>query len=873
MPPFTKFQPPPVVTGYPIDYKIDLVVPLGADITNIHTNPSIELNTTGFAAAAGSAISQNSSFQRRGAYSLRCIPTSNTGDGIYTDAGLTLLVSTEYSISFDVWGVKGVPYKVQVMTSAGAAIAGARVLKFVGKGYWERIQFFYEELTGAARRLYIVKDGSADTNSFYLDGFSVIAQPYRMKYFDGDTPGYTPSRQEFYWTGTPHASTSVMIAQTRAGGKLVPLSNYGITVLAILGLGMNPVTNLSQRMALTGGALFNRSVRPPRSFSLVGFISAENRSRLEGFIAQLTYDLEPSRVPYDQPLVLQYQPVDDCNNPAGNTVDIVCQYSGGLEGNRDNYQRANVDLKFDIFAPYAASMDGSEGGTVNSRTSIANSGYVMYRTPAGVWKAAQAGLNGQVYAIIKMPDGRYLVGGAFTDAGGDTNADKLAYYNPITDTFSAPTTAALLNNTVRALALLPNGMVAVGGDFTVTGTRPQFLRILDPATNTFINMTNNTDMTGPVFALEVLPTGHLAVGGNFTNVANGGVAIPDADYLAKLLYISPFTYSAFSTTVLNAPVRTLALGLNNNLWIGGDFTNVAGKADQDYLTMMTSPYTTFSELLGSATPLNNNVINITSLTSGDLLVGGGFTDVNGDTTWDRLFITGPMLFNLTTLQMTFARLKLFSNINASTLAMAEVTPGTNMVGGMFSSVNGLTLFDHVFQFSGNTIVPMDVDLPGVAEVTAIAGSGLEAMLGFDTTGTGYTSGTTTLTNSGSSDAYPIIVVKYSAAATVVAPLYSIRNLTTGQVISFNVSLLPGETVVFDFRPGKKTITSISGGRGHLPTFNMIAYMLPGSNLSTFKLQPGPNVLNLFVDLAAASNITAYAWWQPTYSGIESVVRR
>src|SRR6187200_643518 len=46
------------------------------------------------------------------------------------------------------------------------------------------------------------------------------------------------------------------------------------------------------------------------------------------------------------------------------------------------------------------------------------------------WHAVGPGLNNEVYAIA-FADGKVYAGGAFTDAGGDPNADYIAYWDGI----------------------------------------------------------------------------------------------------------------------------------------------------------------------------------------------------------------------------------------------------------------------------------------------------------------------------------------------------------------------------------------------------------------------------------------------------------
>jgi len=137
----------------------------------------------------------------------------------------------------------------------------------------------------------------------------------------------------------------------------------------------------------------------------------------------------------------------------------------------------------------------------------------------------------------------------------------------------------------------------------------------------------------------------------------------------------------------------------------------------------------------------------------------------------------------------------------------------------------------------------------------------QIVIGYNASGTGYTSGTTELENSGSVNAFPVIVLSYSSAATDTAPLYSISNLTTQQTLAFSLGLVPGEIVTIDLRHGIKRISGNVRG-------DLTGTLVPGSPLTTFKLAPGLNVLNIFVDIAAAANVTAYAYWVPNYSSLE-----
>lgn len=849
---------PEIQTGYPLDGAWSVVVPPTADITNLVANPSLETNTTGYTAVGGS-IARSATKQRRGAYALEVTPGAGVNNGFFFGT-VAVGAATRYPWSFDFWGAGGVPYKAYWATTGGVQLGTA--VKFTGTGRWQRIQVPWEETTATTRRLYVTKDNSARTNLFYVDGMLVPSPAAGFdvwRYFDGDTLGFVRTQVDFYWNGTPHGSTSTMRAYTRAGGRITPLANFGLTILAVIGLGLGTPNNIAVPLALPGGEQYQRTLTGARTFDLVGSMQADSLLQLQQYKAALTAALDVRRQPVTQTLILQYEPRDDCGNVVGQTVEITCSPAGGLEGLRDNHFAERLDLKFRIHLPIVAAAAGTEGAALATRTAF-TAGYVAKRNAQGIWSALQtSGLNGSVFAILFMPDGRWLIGGAFTDAGGVADADYLAYYDPTADTFTA-VNATPLNLTVRALLLLPDGNVLFGGAYTNAGgdANADFLAKLTVATGAYSSL-NATPLNGTVLALALLPNLTVAVGGAYTNAGGD----PNADYLAKLT-LSTGAYSSFTATPLSSNVNALA-ARGTVLYIGGEFINPGGFGDNDYLTMLRSPYTSFSQLTGF-TVLNSFVYAIQPMSDGSVLIGTGATNINGDNSWDYLIssIEAPQGGTGNPVPLLWS--KPFDNIDNLVSAITEVTPGQRLVGGLFTSVAGLTLFDAIFQYAGTTIQPLDVDFPGAAQMLSLtanpAGTGV-VVAGFNTTGTAYTSGTTTVTNSGTAPTPPVIVISYAAAATIETHLYSIRNLSTGQVISFNLFVLPGETIVIN--PAANTVTSNYRG-------NLNYTVLPGSSLDTFVLVPGDNTLNIFIDIAAAANAAAYAYWTPLLADLDDAVR-
>lgn len=853
----THYELPPVVSGYAMDGAWSVVVPETVDRTNRVANPSLEINTTGYTVVGtGATIARSTAKQRRGAYSLLMTPGASPGDdGFYY--GTVATVSGESLMwSFDIWAPGGVPLRAFWSDTSGVQV-GTAVL-FYGAGDWRRVQVPWHETSTTTRRLYVRKNlpiTSANTGVFYIDGMLVVDAIAEFKYFDGDTPGFVFNQVDFYWNGTPHGSTSTMRAHTRAGGRIVTLASLGFTLTAMLGLGLGTPANIAIPLALGGGEHYQRTLGGARSFDLVGALQAGSGLELDRMNAALSAALDVRRQPVTQPLLLQYEPVNECGDAIGKRVEIKCSLEGGLEGQRVSDYQERLDLRFRIHLPIMGALDGTEGSALDVRDTLSAAENIVRRDRDGIWSDLQTGLSALVRAALWLPDGRLLVGGDFVDAGGVADADFLAVYDPVTDTFAA-LNATPLSSTVYSLLNLPDGTVAIGGNFLNAGgdANADYLCRLNLTTGAF-SAFNATPLNLNVIDMALLPNGDIALAGTFTDA--GGDA--NADKLARMNGLT-FAFSAFTTTPLNNAAYAVEVAANNDLYVGGIFTNAGGSAAADYFTYLAAPnYTAFltpgGPIAAALNPaLNGSVRVVRRLSNGNLLVGGEFTSVNLQT--DSAYLT---LFNGSFYSNAV------KNLNAPVFDVAEIVPGTSLITGDFTSINGVALFGNMFLLSGSTVQPLDIAFSNTV-VNAYTGVGLSGSIavGYESIGTAaYTSGTTAVTNSGSEPTKPVIVITHPTTATLTAPLYSIRNLTTHQVISFNLTLLIGETVTLDF--ARRTFTSNIRG-------NLAGTVLPGSNFDSFVLVPGPNRLNIFSSLASGSLPDAYAYWTPGYASLADASR-
>lgn len=190
-------------------------------------------------------------------------------------------------------------------------------------------------------------------------------------------------------------------------------------------------------------------------------------------------------------------------------------------------------------------------------------------------------LNGNVNAISGDVPGVLVVGGEFTDAGGNPAADKIASWN---GSAWSPVGSASgeLNGGVFAIAYA-NGKLYAGGSFTNAGGDPNadFLAVWDGhAWAPFCNpaAAGQPSFGGNVKALQVVGS-TLYVGGEFQN----GAGIASADYLVAC---DLGTGAASSTLAdpaqaFSGPVQALTLDSGGLLYAGGRFLDLAGVAAAD----------------------------------------------------------------------------------------------------------------------------------------------------------------------------------------------------------------------------------------------------------------------------------------------------
>lgn len=780
---------------------LSVIVPIQR--TNLVTNPSLELGTTGYT-ASGASIAQSTTRQYHGAYSLAITPTSAVSDGAYYAISLTS--GTIYAASCKAWGVAGRKYKLSVATTGAVDLAAYR---FTATGRWQWVWVYWLETSSTTRRVYLTKDSQSNTDVFYLDGLQVEAinaGETVSTYIDGDQTGLLPNQfpYPYYWTGTPHGSTSVRLATTRAGGYVLNLDRFRYRVLALAGLGLTTIANIASIPAAADGGSYQNTLARPRTFAVNGAFSATSLSHLDQLRSQLYDVIGPDSASPRQPVNLLYQAFDG-QREISQFGTIAASYERGLEGVTQSLHGETAPITFTAYLPTIQA--GESGVALPAMATFTNANNIVQRSAGGTWSAMGTGGSGAtlgVQAFIQTIDKTLYATGDFTSMGGVANTARIASWNG--SAWAALTTG--LNGAGKALAVDPNGTTLyVGGDFTLAGGVANTVRIASWSGSAWSAL--STGANGTVAALAFGPDGKLYAGGNFTTI--GGVAI---NRIAKW---DGAAWSALAVAGADATVATLAFGLDGKLYAGGSFTTIGGVTAGGIAYWDGSAWNAMGNTFTGTVAVNSIAVGA----NGAIYAGGNMdqtVSVWNGTAWTEL---GDL-------------------VGGNAYKVVFGPDGLLYASGTFTSNAGVTFIDSLAIWNGSTWVTPDVGLPGTTTIYGIyAATDGTLYLGFDTTGSALAPVVTTATNNGSARTYPTI---YTVALNQSGQAFRVTNYTNGRSIYLNYTLAANEVLMLRCSPtGTRIISSFRG--------DVTSAILPGSS-SDFVLERGANLI-------------AYAMGKPT----------
>lgn len=590
-------------------------------------------------------------------------------------------------------------------------------------------------------------------------------------------------------------------------GVLSLSTDLKFDVIEWSGCGLPPVNNIFNQLP-RGGSLYNKSIYKDRVITLSGFIFGNNFSDLADKLKVLrkvfALDTSTDSAPN---LYLRFQPVNDAGVAYGTALDIAVVYAEGLEGKIDNPYSYKINLKLIAIKP-----DDIKASTVNTvslpyREPVGNAG-IFEREPNGIWDTLHISSN-VVYCIGYDNNNRLLWG-----------KNNGLYY----DTGTVGTSVSGNHNCI-----------------IFDQSNNYYVGLSDISSNTYYVRKWNgsswsqlgTNLNGGVFGLVLHTSGILYAVGDFTTPAN------------RFAYWNGSTWATTGGTGFNAKVYCVIRGLDNCLYIGGNFTTANGTTVNRIVKY--APATNTYTALGSG--MNGVVTSIAVGPDGRIYAAGDFTTAGGITA-NRIAVWNGTNW-----------LAVGQGFNGIVNKIVFDANGTLWATGMFNA-SGTTgtsfqITQGVAKWSGSVWLPIDFEsLYGAGSNTSMAAATNGNVCFGDGTSASYQSALTVVNNLGSGEATPQLVF------TGPGILYSVINNTTGKALYFNYTMLAGETLTLDFNPFNFT-SSMYG--------NIKSKIIPGSDISKFKLKPGNNNISCFISGSPTGATSATLKYKNTYFSLDSAV--
>jgi WD40 repeat protein len=296
-----------------------------------------------------------------------------------------------------------------------------------------------------------------------------------------------------------------------------------------------------------------------------------------------------------------------------------------------------------------------------------------YRPSDNSWISLGSVPNGRIQSLALLPDGDVVVGGGFSWVPGGVTVGNVAVYHPSTNTWSALGTGTEVPGTVSAIAVLPDGDIVLGGDFSrAGGIAAENIVRYSPESGVWTRLGAGTN--GQVLTLAVLPNGDIVAGGLFYFVN------PSTSGIARFSF-STGTWAGFGVGVSGGsswPIvyRIVALP-DGDLMVGGDFFAAGGITV--YGVARCNPATGTWSGVGQGAPATRVVRAITSLSANTLVIAGQFEFT------DQIAVQNIAQVDLESYEWS----ALGSAPNGSVLATLAIPGGDLLVGGSFASIGGV----------------------------------------------------------------------------------------------------------------------------------------------------------------------------------------
>lgn len=318
-----------------------------------------------------------------------------------------------------------------------------------------------------------------------------------------------------------------------------------------------------------------------------------------------------------------------------------------------------------------------QAGLLSLALLLSTAGKVSAQTAAGDKDPSfSSSANAAVNAIAVQPDGKVLLGGAFTSVGNQTRGRlaRLAADGSVeaVGTFADPA----LNGTVTGIALQLDERIIAVGKFTSAGTTSHN-RIVRLNTNGTVDATFTVSLGSDAHAVLTTPDGYIWVGGDFG--------------LVRIDSVTGLVNTPAGSDSITGAVYALAMQQDGKLIVAGKFGRVGTTARRNIVRINAADGrldTTFIANTDNSLDTDGNgtksvassafALNVQA--DGKILVGGYFVKING--------VARKYLARLNTDGSVDSAFN--PKANGAVYAFAVDAVGDIVIGGEFTSVGGVT---------------------------------------------------------------------------------------------------------------------------------------------------------------------------------------
>lgn len=813
-----------------------------AETTNLITNSSFEIDTTGWIAVGSNTILRTTEQSLFGDYSLRCTYTGGSPNVVMAQYAINLANSNNHVLSCWVriqpsWN--GGDLRLETTyTDDTETYVKTWVDDEDSEARWYHLVTHLNpgsDLSGSVK--VVAKGTPINGHIIHVDGWQLEEGELPTTFCSGRQPGCK-------WLGPEWTSEAFRPATTREGGAIMDVGDdLDMLVENMGGLGFPQMENMSRDRAMIDGSEFMRSrIRG----SMIELRSTVTGSTLEDYHDKRRTFLEAVAPDPDdgvQPVIIWYE-------GAGLTKQKKFRLASGFEINKAGGFAETLSVRLQSTEPYWRQI-GNSKQIVDDQDLITHGG-IAARID-GVW--SNLGLSNAAHTSFTEVNrilwderaGKVYVGGDFTgwDVSNLTGADYLVMYDIQTSSWERCGSSGEVPGPIRDMTLRPEGGVYVCGNWTnLGGATGDGIAYFDGSS--FGALTTSPSGVGNYFKSVVIgKEGSLFACGPTIDI--GGVTA--ADGLARYDFTDDTWNQVGDFSSLAG--EYLAIHPNGDLYIVGNFNFPDWENDNANDIARWDGTKWYRLGLGLVSSI---ITHVFIDDNGDVYPSGGFTTAGHITVASAAKWNGSNWFPLGSGYAT-------GNSKFVTRVGKDI-----VIGGAMQDAGGLELHASLVSWDGSAFRPFDleVNIPTI-DVDTVASVAGELWIGMDAVDSIFYIGEAwDISVGGTAKTFPEF--EFEAVATNpedIMTIVSIQNETTGAQLFLDYKLLPNEKLKIVLEPGLRAMTS--------DLFGTRWEMLPTSDVANFWLKPGVvNRISMFAlrTQGGTGDLTATIRWSEQYWGID-----